>query len=208
MGSKVFGYVRISSKTQNESRQILAIKEYCNKNNIKIDDRDIFIDIQSGKDFEREKYLQLKNYLRDGDTLIIKELDRLGRNKNEMKKELDYFKENNIRIQILNIPTTLIALDEKNKWLLEMVNNIIIEVLGAIAEEERNKLRERQREGIEIAKTKGKYKGRKKIDFPSNWGEVIRDWEIRKIKSKEAMELLNLKKSTFYKLLKEYNSKK
>ena len=125
MGSKVFGYVRISSKTQNESRQILAIKEYCNKNNIKIDDRDIFIDIQSGKDFEREKYLQLKNYLRDGDTLIIKELDRLGRNKNEMKKELDYFKENNIRIQILNIPTTLIALDEKNKWLLEMVNNII-----------------------------------------------------------------------------------
>lgn len=208
MGSKVFGYVRISSKTQNESRQVLAIKDYCEKNNIELDDRDIFIDIESGKNFEREKYLQLKNYLRDGDTLIIKELDRLGRNKNEMKKELDYFKESNIRVQILNIPTTLIALDEKNKWLLEMVNNIIIEVLGAIAEEERNKIRERQREGIEIAKAKGKYKGRKKIDFPQNWDEVIKDWEVRKIKSKEAMELLNLKKSTFYKLLKEYNLKK
>lgn len=208
MGSKVFGYVRISSKTQNESRQVLAIKDYCEKNNIELDDRDIFIDIESGKNFEREKYLQLKNYLRDGDTLIIKELDRLGRNKNEMKKELDYFKENNIRVQILNIPTTLIALDEKNKWLLEMVNNIIIEVLGAIAEEERNKIRERQREGIEIAKAKGKYKGRKKIDFPPNWDEVIKDWEVRKIKSKEAMKLLSLKKSTFYKLLKEYNFKK
>ena len=85
MGSKVFGYVRISSKTQNESRQVLAIKDYCEKNSIELDDRDIFIDIESGKNFEREKYLQLKNYLRDGDTLIIKELDRLGRNKNEMK---------------------------------------------------------------------------------------------------------------------------
>ena len=157
-----FGYIRVSSKDQNPERQVQSLKEYQNK----LKDENIVFDKQSGKDFNRNEYQKLKNILREGDILIVKELDRLGRNKQMIKDELDCLKDKGVRIKILNIPTTLIELPEENAWIIQMVNNILIEVLGAIAEEERIKIRQRQKEGIAIAKREGKYKGRKPDELP------------------------------------------
>lgn len=199
MSSKTFYYGRVSSKTQNDDRQILAFKE------LGADDRDIIIDTESGKDMNRPGYLTLKNnMLRPGDTLIIKELDRLSRNKADIKNELIYFKENNIRLKILDIPTTMMEFPGEQSWILEMVNNILIEVLGSIAEDERDRIRKRQKEGIAAAKAKGVKLGRPAVQPPSNWESTIRKWQNGEIKAVEAMKLTGIKKNTFYKLVKEF----
>ncbi|KQB76843.1 recombinase family protein [Clostridium butyricum] len=204
MASKVYGYARVSSKEQNLDRQLIALREYG------VEEKNIKWDKESGKDFNRESYQLLKNeLLRSDDVLIIKELDRLGRNKIEIKKELDYFKEHHIRVKILNIPTTLIDIPKGNEWVIDMVNNILIEVLGAIAEEERLKIRKRQKEGINALKERngGKGIGRPSIDYPDNWKEVYAKLKAKDLKVKEAMKLLNMKRTSFYKLLKKYNNK-
>ncbi|MDY3361213.1 MAG: recombinase family protein [Clostridium celatum] len=205
MDNRTFLYLRVSSKDQNLDRQYLSLMNYCKMNGIKVDEtRDVFTDKESGKDFNREGYQTLKKVLRAGDTLIIKELDRLGRNKEEVKRELNYFKTNNIRVKILNIPTTLMDLPEGNEWVMDMVNNILIEVLGAIAQEERVKIRQRQAEGIAAAKAKGKHLGRPKVEYPKNWSNVYTSWKDEKITAKVAMELTGLKRTTFYALVKKY----
>lgn len=205
---KIFAYLRVSSEEQNTDRQLDAIKKYCKDNNLEIHERDIFIDKVSGKDFERPKYQALKQCLRAGDTLIIKELDRLGRNKEMIKQELDYFKQNKIRIKILNIPTTLIELPQESGWVMEMVNNILIEVMGAIAEEERNKIRARQAEGIASAKAQGKHLGRPRIEFPEEWEKHYREWKQGNITAVECFTRLELNKGTFYNLVKKYEGRK
>ena len=139
----IYAYLRVSAKDQNVARQIKALKEYRDK----LLDENVFIDKQSGKDFERAEYCRLKEKLQPGDELIIKELDRLGRNKEEIKKELSWFKEHKIVVRILNVPTTLLDL-QGQEWIFDMINNILIEVMGAIAENEREKILERQKEGI------------------------------------------------------------
>ncbi|MBX9185673.1 recombinase family protein [Clostridium sp. K04] len=206
--NKVFGYVRVSSKEQNEGRQVKAIKEYCKNNNIVIDERDIYLDKQSGKDFNREEYQLLKRTVRNGDIVVIKEMDRLGRNKAEIKKEIEWYKENEIMLRILDIPTTLMdfsAYDSSMaKAMMEMVNNVLIEVLGTIAEEERNKIRERQREGIEIAKSEGKHLGRPKTEYPTGWEEIYKTWKGGEITATSMMKQLGLKRNTFYRLVKKY----
>lgn len=208
----IFGYVRVSTKEQNEGRQINAIKEYCKKEGLELEERNIIIDKQSGKDFKREGYQALtRQMLREGDTLIIKELDRLGRNKEEIKEELEYLKGKGIKVKILNIPTTLIELDEGNIWVMEMVNNILIEVLGAIAEEERETMRRRQREGIKDAKKQGKHLGRPRIDLDTiskGQRETIKElypkWKAEEITAVDFMERVDLKRNTFYKIMGQY----
>lgn len=197
----LFAYIRISSKDQNEERQLQALKGYCKD----LQDENIFIDKASGKDFNRPQYQALKGKLREGDTLIIKELDRLGRNKEEIKKELDDLKNKKVRVKILNIPTTLVDFPEGNEWVQDMINNILIEVLGAIAEEERNKIRSRQAEGIAIAKAQGKYKGRPKRELPKEFGKLYKQWKDNKITATQFTTLLGLKsRTTLYKYIKRY----
>lgn len=212
MNNKVFGYARVSTKEQNEGRQIKAIQEYCNNTGIKIDDRDILVDKQSGKDFNREKYQVLKQMVRTGDIVVIKEMDRLGRNKAEIKKEIEWFKDNDITLRILDIPTTLMDLSKYDsgmaKAIMEMINNVLIEVLGTIAEEERNKIKKRQTEGIELAKEQGKHLGRPKIEYPELWEWVYTQWKKGDITAKSAMEQLDLKRNTFYRLVKKYEEGK
>lgn len=198
MGSKTFYYARVSSKTQNEDRQIQAFKS------IGADDRDIIVDKESGKDLNRYGYMALKNtMLREGDTLIITELDRLSRRKADIKNELEYFKKNNIRLKILNIPTTMVDFPDEQSWIQDMVNNIVIEVMGSIAEDERNRIRKRQEEGLAAARAKGVKLGRPKVVIPSNWESTIQKWKNGDIKAVEAMKLTGIKKNTFYKLVKE-----
>lgn len=130
--SREWGYARVSTIYQNTDRQIQALEKYG------IPKQDIFVDKQSGKNFERQGYLLLKeNVLRSGDTLVVKELDRLGRNKEAVKEELENFKSRGIRVKILDVPTTLIDCEEQG-WVMDMVSNILIEVMSSIAEEERS----------------------------------------------------------------------
>ena len=199
MTNKTFYYARVSSKGQNLDRQIEKFKE------LGADDRDIITEKESGKDTEnRSAYKALRDQmLRSGDTLVVVSLDRLGRNKAQIKDELQHYKENSIRVKVLDIPTTLIDFPEGQEWVMEMVNNILIEVLGSIAEQERETIRKRQREGIEAAKKKGVVKfGRPQAEKPENWKEVYKSWKKGEITAVKAMELTGLTKTTFYKLAK------
>jgi len=204
MDNKTFLYARVSSTDQNVDRQIIALKEYCKSNSITVSSRDIFEDKVSGKNMDRPQYQAMKLCCRRGDTVIIKELDRLARNKELIKEELRWFKDNGIRVKILNLPTTLMDLEAETSWVLDMVNNILIEVLGAIAEEERIKIKKRQEEGIAAAKAKGKHLGRPKATYPTLWEMYYVQWKSGSITAKECMEQLELKRTTFYKLAKKY----
>lgn len=200
MSNKIYGYIRVSSKEQNTDRQKQALLEYG------VDERDIIEDKVSGKDFNRNGYLTLKNsLLRDGDTLVIKELDRLGRNMDMIKNEWQEIQSNGIDIVVLD---TLI-LNKKNKSSLEkkLIANIVFELLTYMAEKERIKIKTRQAEGIAIAKSKGLYKGRKKI-VNENFKSVYDNWKKGKLTAVKAIEILDMKKSTFYRRVKEYESSK
>lgn len=196
MRSKVFGYARVSSKDQNEERQLVAFKEYG------IDERDIYIDKQSGKDFNREQYSILKNVLRENDLLVIKSIDRLGRNYNMI---IDEWKDitKNIKADILVIDMPLLDTRNNKDLLGTFISDLVLQILSYVAEQERRFIKQRQKEGISNAINNGVKLGRPKIEKPSNYDDVIRLWENKKIKNKEAMEMLGLKPNTFYNLLKK-----
>lgn len=195
MKSKQFGYGRVSAIHQNTDRQLDALIGFG------IEEKNIIIDKQSGKDFNRRGYLKLKRMLKPGDVLVVKELDRLGRNKQMIKEELEYFRKSGIRVKILNVPTTLIDIEGQD-WIMEMISNILIEVLSTIAEEERIKTHKRQAEGIAAAKKRGAKFGRPEIEIPNNYDEIMQKVKDKEISSPEAMKLLGIKKSTFYKFKK------
>lgn len=200
MDNRIYGYARVSSREQNEDRQIEALTRFG------VPAANIIIDKRSGKDTEREGYQYLKRQvLRRGDTLVIKELDRLSRNKADIKRELEEFKDNGIRVKILDIPTTLTDFPPEQAWVLEMINAILIEVLGSIAENERNKIRSRQREGIDAAKRKNVRFGRPSAPLPDNWKEVLTEVRSGKEKAVDAMKELGISKSCYYRLCKKIN---
>ncbi|HIS12462.1 MAG TPA: recombinase family protein [Candidatus Onthocola stercoravium] len=196
MKNKIFGYARVSSKDQNEERQLVAFKKYG------IDERDIYIDKQSGKDFNREQYSILKNVLRENDLLVIKSIDRLGRNYNMI---IDEWKDitKNIKADILVIDMPLLDTRNNKDLLGTFISDLVLQILSYVAEQERRFIKQRQKEGISNAINNGVKFGRPKIEKPSNYDDVIRLWENKKIKSKEAMEMLGLKPNTFYNLLKK-----
>lgn len=198
----IYGYARVSSAGQNLDRQITALKKY-------VDIDHIVVDKQSGKDLERPGYQALKGVLglRAGDTLYVKSLDRLSRNKQDIKKELQWFKENKVVLKILDLPTTLQNFGEGQEWIQDMVSNIIIEVMSSVAEQERLSIRQRQREGIEAAKKKGKHLGRPRVSVPDQFVEVYERWKAGKCTAKYAMRLLGLSSSSFYRLVKRHESK-
>lgn len=205
-----YGYARVSTKDQHLERQLTAIKKYAPG----ISDNNIFIDKKTGKDFEREQYQAMKVILEhlskassssDSIELIIEEMDRLGRNATGIKKELLWFKEHNIIVRILEIPTTLLDVDQNNKWVTELINNLLIEVYSAIAEQELEKREKRQAEGIAEAKKKGVYKGRKPIEVnESMFKQIYAKWKASEITARQAMKELDLKPNTFYRRVKEY----
>lgn len=202
MGERVFGYARVSSKEQNLDRQILALEKYVKTENI-------LVDKASGKDLERSAYQALKGALglRRGDTLYITSLDRLSRSKADTKRELQWMKDKGIRLKILDLPTSLVEIPEGQQWIIEMIQNILIEVLSSIAEQERLTIRKRQREGIEAAKKKGKHLGRPPLAEPDNFKEVYREWKAGRTTAKEAMQAVGMKKTSFYRKVKEFEQR-
>lgn len=201
---RVYGYVRVSTNSQKTDRQREAIKAYCKKEGIELNEKDIFEDKSTGNNFERPEYLVLKRILREGDTLIIQDTDRLGRNRGMVKDELKEFKENDVTLRILNIPTTLINLKE-NDWVMDMVNNILIEVYTSIDEQDNKKRSERTKEGLKEAKKKGKILGRKRIKFNQDkFEDYYKDWKADKYTGVEVQRLLGLSSPTFYRRVYEY----
>ena len=196
MSSKIFGYARVSSKEQNEERQLNAFKEFG------IDERDIYVDKQSGKDFNRDNYLVLKHILRENDLLVIKSIDRLGRNYNMIIEEWKDITQN-IKADIVVIDMPLLDTRNNKDLLGTFISDLVLQILSYVAEQERRFIKQRQKEGISNAINNGVKFGRPKIEKPSNYDDVIRLWENKKIKSKEAMEMLGLKPNTFYNLLKK-----
>ncbi len=199
---KKYGYARVSTKEQNLERQVEALRKYIE------DERDIITDKQSGKNFDRPGYRSLRDtLLRPGDTLIVKSLDRLGRNKQAIKDELEYFRRRGIRVQIIDLPTTMTDWPEGQEMIGEVINTILIEIYGMMAEQEFQMIHQRQSEGIAAAKAQGKRFGRPTAGFPSDWARIYEIWKNGGISAVMAMRELGLKRSTFYNLVRKWEQK-
>ena len=198
---RVFGYARVSSKEQNLDRQIGRLKQFVLPENI-------LMDKASGKDLDRPAYQALKGTLglRAGDTLIITSLDRLSRSKADIRKELQWFQDHGIRLKVLDLPTSLVEVPEGQEWIVEMIHNILIEVLSSMAEQERLLIRKRQSEGIEAAKKKGKHLGRPRMQIPEEFPEVYAKWKEGQLSAKSAMIMLRMAKTSFYRLVNQYEA--
>ena len=191
--SRIYGYARVSSKEQNEERQIKALLENG------VEERFIFVDKQSGKDFNREQYQVLKNALRENDILVIKSIDRLGRNYDMILNEWQDITKN-IKADIKVLDMAILDTSKNKELLGSVISDIVLTLLSYVAEQERTFIRQRQREGIDIAlkngtKT-GRNFGRPKIERPSNFDEVVLLWKNKEIKTKDAMKMLNLRPNT------------
>lgn len=195
-----FGYMRVSTKEQNLDRQYEALKNY-------VTDKDyIYSDKASGKDMERKGFQDMLKAMRKGDTLYIKSIDRLGRNKELIKDYLEQFKKKGVRVKIIDLPTTMQDVPEGQEWVIDMINNIIIEVYTSMAEQERQNIKQRQAEGIAVAKEKGKHLGRPVMELPEEWNKLYKDWKAGKITAVAFMRRVDMKKATFYKKVKEYEA--
>ena len=197
MKNKIFGYARVSSKEQNEERQIVAFKYYG------VDERDIYIDKQSGKNFDREQYNILKHILRENDILVIKSIDRLGRNYNMI---IDEWKDitKNIKADIVVIDMPLLDTTKNKDLLGTFISDLILQILSYVAEQERTFIKQRQKEGISTAMNKGIKFGRPTIEKLQNYDIVVSKWKNKEIRTKEAIEQLGLKPSTFYNMVNKY----
>ncbi|MCR4846059.1 MAG: recombinase family protein [Eubacterium sp.] len=207
--SKKVGYARVSSREQNLDRQIIALKQY-------VPEDMIVTDKASGRDLDRPGYTSLKvgiGKLCKGDTLYVKSLDRLSRNKEDIKKELQYYASIGVRIKVIDLPTTMTDFGEGQEWIVDMVNNILIEVISSVAENERLTIKQRQAEGIAAMRVDSKGRrvsnrtgnpiGRPAVTYPENWDEVILRWREKEITAVKAMEELGMKRTSFYKLVNE-----
>ncbi len=197
MENRIHGYARVSSKEQNEARQIMALKE------AGVAERDIYIDKVSGKNFDRPEYQRLMNVIRKGDLVVVLSLDRLGRNYTEVQEQWKYItNELGADIQVLDMP----LLDSRaNKDTIDsrFVSDLVLQILSYVAAKERENIKARQAQGIANAKAAGKHLGRPRAERPEQWAEIYSQWKEKKITAKAAMKILGLKTNTFYKFVNE-----
>lgn len=190
-----YGYVRVSTKEQNIDRQLVEM--YAQG----LNDKTIFIDKQSGKDFERDEYQKLKKKLKSGDLLIIKSIDRLGRNYDMIIDEWrTLVNDMNVDIQVLDMPLLDTRTEGKN-LVGKFISDIVLQILSFVAENERENIKKRQAEGIRIAKEKGKHLGRPKLKLPKNFTIIANQYKKKEITLAEALLSLNMSRSRFYKIL-------
>ncbi len=195
--SKIYGYVRVSSMEQNESRQMVALKQ------AGVAAGNIFMDKQSGKDFHRANYKKMLSMLQNGDLLYIMSIDRLGRNYAEIQNQWRMLtKEIGIDICVIDMP----LLDTRNgKDLMgTFIADLVLQILSFVAENERENIRKRQEQGIAAAKKRGVRFGRPETHIPNNFGEIIKKWENGQIKFDDALQECDMSQATFYRRLREY----
>ena len=186
-----YGYARVSTKEQNEQRQIIALEEFG------LNLRQIFIDKQSGKDFECANYQRLTRRLKEGDTLVVKSIDRLGRNYEEILLQWRALtKDKGIDIVVLDMP--LLDTRRGKDLMGTFLSDIALQVLSFVAENERTNIRQRQAEGITAAKAKGVKFGRPPLPLPDNFYEVHKAWRAKKITLKQAATACHMPVGTFY----------
>ena len=200
----IYFYARVSSKDQNLARQLAEAKQYKN-----IDE--VFCDKVTGKKFERIEYDRLKSIVREGDEVIVKEIDRLGRNKPESKEEIKWFAENGITLRILELPTTLIDFNGQ-EWIKEMINNILIEVLTTIAEQEVRKTDKRRAEGIaampiingqKVSLKTGRTYGRQPLNIGEDFQKFLKKQKDGEMTVAECCKALNISRRTWYNRVSE-----
>ena len=197
----IFGYVRVSSTDQNEDRQMLAMQEKS------VPEKNIYVDKQSGKDFNRPQYQKLVKKLKSGDLLYILSIDRLGRNYEEIQRQWRVLtKDIGIDICVIDMP----LLDTRNgKDLMgTFIADLVLQILSFVAENERVNIKKRQAEGIAAAKLKGVRFGIPEISPPDNFGEIVAEWEAKKITFAEAIRQCGMSEATFYRRLREYRLSK
>ncbi|MCM3796896.1 MULTISPECIES: recombinase family protein [Priestia] len=199
MENRKFGYIRVSSRDQNEGRQLQSMEE------VGISPRDIFMDKQSGKNFNREQYQLLKRMIRKGDILYIHSLDRFGRNKEEILQEWNAItKEIEADIVVLDMP--LLDTTQYKDSLGTFIADLVLQILSWMAQEERDRIRKRQREGINAALKSGISFGRPKAQVSQDFIEAYNRWKRNEITAVQAMKEANVKKTTFYKLVKQHEN--
>jgi DNA invertase Pin-like site-specific DNA recombinase len=206
MSNKTFAYIRVSSKDQNEARQLKEVLD------LGINERDVFIDKESGKDFNRPQYQALKQCLREGDLLYIKSIDRFGRNSKEIKKEWEDITQN-IKADIKVIDMPLLDTTQYKDTLGTFVSDLVLQVLAFVSERERDNILQRQAEGIKVAKAQGKHLGRPQLNLNTlskQQGEILvqqyEKWKKNEVTGVQFAKMLGLKKNSFYKIIKEYSS--
>ncbi len=206
MSGRIYGYARVSSKEQNEQRQIQSLIENG------VDERFLFVDKVSGSSMDRPQLNVLKNALREGDTLFIKSLDRISRSYEDTKKFFQHLQVNKIDIVVIDLP--LLDTRQYKDTLGSFIFDLVVNILAYVSEQERSYIKKRQREGIDLYLKTGKTKtgnrmGRPSLPLPTNWNEVYMKWDNKEITAKKAMELLGgIKPNKFYAWVKEEKNKK
>lgn len=193
----IYGYVRVSSTDQNEDRQMIALTE------AKVPKKNIYVDKQSGKDFDRPNYKKLVRKLKAGDLLYILSIDRLGRNYEEIQKQWRILtKDIGIDICVLDMP----LLDTRNgKDLMgTFIADLVLQILSFVAQNERENIKKHQAEGIAAAKAKGVKFGRPEKEIPNDFAKIVREWEQKRLPFAEALKRCNMSEATFYRRLREY----
>ncbi len=189
--ANVYGYVRVSSREQNEDRQMRALQE------LSIPEKNIFLDKQSGKDFERPAYKRMVRRIRKDDLLYIKSIDRLGRNYEEIQNQWRILtKDKGIDICVIDMP--LLDTRRGKDLVGTFLSDIVLQVLSFVAENERTNIRQRQAEGIAAAKKRGVKFGRPPLPYPDNFKEICKDWKKKKITLCQAAEACQMPVGTFY----------
>lgn len=187
----IYGYIRVSSRDQNEDRQLIALRE------VGVAEKNIYLDKQSGKDFNRPQYKKLLRKLKKDDLLYIKSIDRLGRNYEEIQNQWRVLtKEKGIDIVVLDMP--LLDTRRGKDLMGTFLSDIVLQVLSFVAENERTNIRQRQAEGIAAAKAKGVKFGRPPLPLPDNFYEIHRAWRAKKLTLKEAAKACQMPEGTFY----------
>ncbi len=193
---KIYGYVRVSSADQNEDRQTIAMKE------AGVPTENVFIDKQSGKDFERPNYKRLVRRLREGDLLYILSIDRLGRNYEEIQNQWRILtKEKGVDIVVIDMP--LLDTRQGKDLMGTFIADLVLQILSFVAQREREKIKERQAQGIAAAKARGVRFGRPEKPVPENFPSLVREWEKKRLPLPELLKRCGMSEATFYRRLRE-----
>ena len=200
MDGNIFGYIRVSSIDQNEERQLVAMAE------AGVPDKNLYMDKQSGKDFERPQYKKMVRRMRKGDLLYVLSIDRLGRNYEDIQNQWRILtKETGVDICVIDMP----LLDTRNgKDLMgTFIADLVLQILSFVAQSERENIRKRQAQGIAAAKARGVRFGRPSKHAPTDFVRIVREWEAEQITFEEALERTGMPAATFYRRLKEFRDK-
>ncbi|MCF8890611.1 recombinase family protein [Priestia megaterium] len=200
MGNR-FGYIRIFKKEKNFDTQIETLKLYV------IDEKNIYNDKASVRHIEREGFQNLLRVIRKGDTLYLNSVDHLGRTKQQIGDYLKQLDERGVRVKIIDLSSTIKSSVENEEKVLEIINSVVIKIYTLMAQQQKETMKQRQLEGIATARAKGIHIGRPVLELPNEWDEIYKEWKGGKVKTKTFIDKMNMKKSTFYKKMKEYENR-